>query len=104
MWRKPAASAARAMVRQADCRILVIAPVGLHDHWQGEAASLGLHLELHSWARLPDALPPAGTVLIADEAHFAQNGHTRRSQGLLRLARHGTNELFRKQKAAVGIG
>ena len=80
--------AARAMVRQDDCRILVIAPVGLHDHWQGEAASLGLHLELHSWARLPDALPPAGTVLIADEAHFAQNGHTRRSQGLLRLARH----------------
>ncbi|MEX0588078.1 MAG: DEAD/DEAH box helicase [Cyanobium sp.] len=80
--------AARAMVRLADCRILVIAPVGLHGHWQGEAAALGLHLELHSWARLPQALPPAGTVVIADEAHYAQNGHTRRSQGLLRLARH----------------
>jgi len=80
--------AARALVRLADCRILVIAPVGLHGHWQSEAAALGLQLELHSWARLPPALPPAGTVLIADEAHFAQNGQTRRSQGLLRLARH----------------
>ena len=80
--------AARALVRLADCRILVIAPVGLHGHWQSEAAALGLQLELHSWARLPPALPLAGTVLIADEAHFAQNGQTRRSQGLLRLARH----------------
>jgi SNF2 family DNA or RNA helicase len=80
--------AARAMVRLADCRILVLAPVGLHRHWQAEAASLGLALELHSWARPPHALPPAGTVLIADEAHYAQNGHTARSQALLRLARH----------------
>ncbi|MCP9890181.1 DEAD/DEAH box helicase [Cyanobium sp. Aljojuca 7D2] len=83
-----ALAAARAMVRLADCRILVIAPVGLHGHWQSEAAALGLRLELHSWARLPQALPLAGTVLIADEAHYAQNGQTRRSQGLLRLARH----------------
>jgi SNF2 family DNA or RNA helicase len=80
--------AARAMVRLADCRILVLAPVGLHRHWQAEAASLGLVLELHSWAKPPADLPPAGTVLIADEAHYAQNGHTVRSQALLRLARH----------------
>ncbi len=80
--------AARAMVRLADCRILVIAPVGLHGHWRSEAAAVGLRLELHSWARLPSALPPAGTVVIVDEAHYAQNGQTRRSQGLLRLARH----------------
>lgn len=80
--------AARAMVRLADCRILVLAPVGLHRHWQAEAAALGLALELHSWARPPTELPPAGTVLIADEAHYAQNGTTNRSQALLRLARH----------------
>jgi SNF2 family DNA or RNA helicase len=80
--------AARALVRLADCRILVLAPVGLHRHWQAEAASLELAIELHSWARPPAGLPPAGTVLIADEAHFAQNGHTARSQALLRLARH----------------
>jgi SNF2 family DNA or RNA helicase len=80
--------AARAMVRVADCRILVLAPVGLHRHWQAEAAALGLVVELHSWAKPPAELPPAGTVLIADEAHYAQNGHTVRSQALLRLARH----------------
>lgn len=83
-----ALAAARAMVRQADCRVVVLAPVGLHDHWRREALALGLHLELHSWARLPEELPLAGTVLIADEAHFAQNLAAARSQGLLRLARH----------------
>ncbi|MCP9775583.1 DEAD/DEAH box helicase [Cyanobium sp. WAJ14-Wanaka] len=80
--------AARALGRLADCRIMVIAPVGLHAHWGAEAVALGLHLELHSWAKLPAELPPAGTVLIADEAHFAQNGQTTRSRALLRLARH----------------
>jgi len=80
--------AARALVRRADCRIVVVAPVGLHPHWRQEAASLGLRLELHSWARLPVALPEAGTVLIADEAHYAQNAAARRTQAFLRLARH----------------
>ncbi|MCU0528077.1 MAG: DEAD/DEAH box helicase [Cyanobium sp. Prado107] len=83
-----ALAAARAMVRLADCRVVVLAPVGLHDHWRSEALALGLRLEIHSWARLPESLPPAGTVLIADEAHYAQNAHTARSRGLLRLARH----------------
>ena len=81
-------AAARAMVRVAECRVVVVAPVGLHEHWCTEALAMGLQLELHSWARLPDALPPAGTVLIADEAHYAQNCSTARSQGLLRLTRH----------------
>ncbi len=80
--------AARAMVRLAGCRILVLAPVGLHSHWRAEAAALELAIEVHSWASPPAALPPAGTVLIADEAHYAQNGTTARSQALVRLARH----------------
>jgi SNF2 family DNA or RNA helicase len=80
--------AARALVRLADCRLVVIAPVGLHLHWRQEAACLGLRLELHSWAKLPAELPEAGTLLIADEAHFAQNGAARRTQAFLRLARH----------------
>ena len=80
--------AARGLVRLADCRILVVAPVGLHHHWRQEAAALGLRLELHSWARMPPALPEAGTVVIADEAHHAQNAGARRTQALLRLARH----------------
>ena len=80
--------AARGLVRLADCRIVVLAPVGLHQHWRQEAAGLGLRLELHSWARLPAGLPEAGTVLIADEAHYAQNAAARRTQAFLRLARH----------------
>jgi SNF2 family DNA or RNA helicase len=80
--------AARGLVRLADCRVVVLAPVGLHHHWRQEALSLGLHLELHSWACLPAGLPPAGCVVIADEAHYAQNLAAHRTQAFLRLARH----------------
>jgi SNF2 family DNA or RNA helicase len=80
--------AARAMVRLGAGRIVVVAPAGLHHHWRQEAAALELSLELHSWARLPAELPPAGTVLIADEAHFAQTITAVRTRAFLRLARH----------------
>jgi SNF2 family DNA or RNA helicase len=83
-----ALAAARSMVRLADCRVVVVAPAGLHQHWRQEAAALELRLELHSWARLPAELPAAGTVLIADEAHHAQNLTARRTLAMLRLARH----------------
>lgn len=83
-----ALAAARAMVRLADCRLVVVAPVGLHHHWRQEACALNLTLELHSWARLPSELPPAGCVLLADEAHFAQNLAAKRTQAFLKLARH----------------
>jgi SNF2 family DNA or RNA helicase len=80
--------AARALVRAAGCRIVVIAPSGLHAHWRQEAAALQLRLELLSWAQLPADLPEAGTVLIADEAHFAQNLSSQRTRAFLRLSRH----------------
>ena len=80
--------AARALVRLADCRIVVVAPAGLHQHWLQEALALELRLELCSWARLPAELPEAGTLLIADEAHYAQSMAARRTQAFLRLARH----------------
>lgn len=80
--------AARAMVRAADCQVLVVAPVGLHSHWRQEALSLGLQISLASWARLPAELPEAGTVVLVDEAHYAQNQRAARTEGLLRLARH----------------
>ncbi len=83
-----ALAAARAMATLSDCRVVVIAPVGLHLHWQREAAALQMQLTLHSWAALPAELPQAGCVLIADEAHYAQNSGARRSAALLRLARH----------------
>jgi len=81
-------AAARAMVRAAGCRIVVVAPAGLHRHWRREATSLELQLELHSWARLPAALPPAGCVVLVDEAHFAQTFSAARTRAFLRLARH----------------
>jgi SNF2 family DNA or RNA helicase len=80
--------AARALGRLAGCRIVVLAPAGLHRHWMQEAAGLELHLELHSWGRPPTELPEAGTILLVDEAHFAQNLSAARTRSLLRLARH----------------
>jgi SNF2 family DNA or RNA helicase len=76
------------MVRRADCRLVVLAPAGLHRHWRTEAASLALVPELVSWARIPEQLPEAGCVLLVDEAHFAQNLGSARTQAFLRLARH----------------
>ena len=80
--------AARAMVRCAELRVMVVAPVGLHGHWQREADAVGLTIDLVSWARLPDELPEAGTLLLVDEAHYAQTLQARRTAALLRLARH----------------
>ena len=80
--------AARALVRCTDLRVLVVAPVGLHGHWQREATVLDLSIELLSWANLPDGLPEAGTLLLVDEAHYAQTLSAQRTQALLRLARH----------------
>lgn len=80
--------AARALARVTACRVLVIAPVGLHGLWRQEAAGVPLEIELHSWSSLPLALPPAGTVVIADEAHYAQNLNSQRTQRFLRLVRH----------------
>jgi len=80
--------AARAIVRCAEVRVLVVAPVGLHPHWRREADAVGLSLQLVSWARLPDALPAAGTLLVVDEAHYAQSIKAQRTAALLRLARH----------------
>ena len=83
-----ALAAARAMVRLADCRLVVLAPAGLHRHWRAEGASLALAPQLCSWARIPPELPEAGCVLVVDEAHFAQTLTASRTQAFLRLARH----------------
>ncbi len=80
--------AARAMFRATKIRILVVAPVGLHSHWLQEANALGLSIDLKSWALLPRNLPDSGTLLLVDEAHFAQSLKSQRTQSLLRLARH----------------
>jgi len=68
--------------------VLVVAPVGLHSHWLKEANSLRLEIDLQSWAALPKNLPSSQTLLVVDEAHFAQSLESKRTQALLRLARH----------------
>ncbi len=80
--------AARAMVRLANVHVLVIAPLGLHDHWLKEASALHIDIDLHSWAALPKNLPASATLLVVDEAHFAQSLKAKRSQALLKLSRH----------------
>ena len=80
--------AARAMVRAAGVKVMVIAPVGLHSHRRHEASVLALEIDLQSWARLPKNLSSVGTLLVVDEAHFAQSLKSKRTQALLSLARH----------------
>ena len=55
--------AARALARCASLRVLVVAPVGLHAHWQREADAVAQVVQLVSWARLPAELPEVGTLL-----------------------------------------
>lgn len=80
--------AARALMRAMSLRLMVVAPVGLHGHWRREAEALDLRITLLSWARLPQDLPAAGTLLVVDEAHYGQSMLAQRTQALLRLARH----------------
>ncbi len=80
--------AARAMVRALEVSVMVVAPAGLHAHWRQEASVLDLQIDLHSWASLPKHLLPVGTLLVVDEAHFAQSLKSKRTKALLRLARH----------------
>ncbi len=80
--------AARGITRSIEVAVVVIAPVGLHSHWLEEARAIDISIELISWAKLPSKLPDINTLLIVDEAHFAQNLHTKRTQAFLRLARH----------------
>ncbi len=80
--------AARAMVRVDNSKVMVVAPIGLHAHWRSEAKALDLQIKLYSWAKLPRELFPEGTILVVDEAHFAQSFKSKRTKALLRLARH----------------
>ncbi len=80
--------AARAIARSIKVQILVIAPASLHSHWRKEADALDVKIDLQSWSLLPKELNSSGTLLIVDEAHYAQNLNTKRTLALLRLSRH----------------
>ncbi len=80
--------AARAIVRVINVRLMVVAPLALHEHWRNEASAFNLQIDLLSWSSLPTNLPETGTVLVVDEAHFAQSLKAKRTKALLRLSRH----------------
>jgi superfamily II DNA or RNA helicase len=66
--------------------LLVIAPVGLHINWQREAEAAQVPISgLISWAKIPEP-PDQDYVLIADEAHYAMNLDSIRTQAFLKLA------------------
>src|SRR5712691_10334678 len=54
--------------------IYVVAPVTLHETWRNEAKKVGVPIEVFSWANVPKPLTLTPYILIADEAHYAQNG------------------------------
>jgi len=66
--------------------VFVLAPVSLHRNWVREAQAVEVSIEVYSWAKVPE--PPAQTpfILICDEAHYAQNLLSKRTEGFLKLA------------------
>lgn len=82
--------AAKVMQRTHDCPVFVIAPVSLLDNWRREAEIAEVRIECFSWAKMPKALESQKYLLIADEAHYAQNERSQRTQKFLDLA-HNPN-------------
>ncbi|WP_445246395.1 DEAD/DEAH box helicase [Microcoleus sp. OTE_8_concoct_300] len=83
-------AAAKVMQRTHHCPIFVIAPVSLLENWRREAELAQVRIECFSWSKIPKALESQKYALIADEAHYAQNERSQRTQKLLALA-HSEN-------------
>ncbi len=80
--------AARAMAKIHGCPIFVICPASLKDNWLREAAKARATIEVFSWAKMPKALESQKYLVIADEAHYAQNETSKRTKELKALADH----------------
>ena len=80
--------AARAMAKIHGCPVFVICPASLKDNWLREAAKAGAAIEVFSWAKMPKALESKKYLVIADEAHYAQNENSKRTKELKALADH----------------
>jgi SNF2 family DNA or RNA helicase len=78
--------AAKALSRHYNnCPVFVICPSSLRENWSREAALVEVQIETFSWAKLPKPLESQQFIVIADEAHMAQNLKSQRTQKLLSL-------------------
>ncbi|MEG3440168.1 DEAD/DEAH box helicase [Pannus brasiliensis CCIBt3594] len=78
--------AAKAMARVHDCPVFVICPASLRANWLKEAGKVGIKIEVFSWARIPKPLEARKYLVIADEAHYAQDEDSQRTKALRELA------------------
>lgn len=70
-----------------DLPVIIICPATLKINWLREAESVGLPVEVYSWAKIPPP-PETNYVLIGDECHYAQNLKSQRTQAFLELAKN----------------
>lgn len=81
--------AAKTMHKKYNCAIWVVCPVSLKDNWIKEAAIAEIKIEVFSWSKFPKSTDKP-YLLIADEAHYAQNIKSQRTQNLLELANNSS--------------
>ncbi len=74
--------------RAIGLRTWVLCPAGLRENWRREAEACETPIEIFSWAKVPEPLETVPYVLIADEAHYAQNMKSQRTKAFLELAKH----------------
>lgn len=68
--------------------VFVICPSSVQINWLREAEMVETPIEVYSWAKLPEPPEDQDYIIIADEAHYAQNIASRRTKGFLALAEH----------------
>ena len=81
--------AAKSASQHHGCHIIVVCPAFLKDNWLIEAERVGVQIDVYSWAKIPSPPKSEGVkyILIADEAHYAQNPKSQRTKRIWDLAR-----------------
>lgn len=78
--------AAKGLAKHFGVRIFVVSPAMVKGDWRKAAAIVQVQVEIFSWAKIPSE-PGKSFILIADEAHYAQNWKSGRSEKIRDLAR-----------------